>query len=846
MGLRLSYIFLISLITCFNACGPNLPADVAHAYQQLPDEIDFNFHVRPILSDRCSRCHGPDEKVRKADLRLDKEETAFAKLSESSGFAFVPGKPDQSVAVHKILSTDSEIKMPPPESKMSLTAQEKATIVKWIEQGAEWKQHWSFIAPEKKDLPVVQNLEWVRNPIDRFILTHLEREGIHPSEEATKENLIRRLTLDLTGLLPSLEEIDNFLTNHHEQAYEEVIDRLLASPKFGERWSWDWLDAARYADTNGFQNDPERKMWPWRDWVIQVINDNMPYDQFTIEQLAGDLIPNASVSQIIATGFNRNHTYNGEGGRIPEETRVENVFDRVETMGTIWLGLTLTCTRCHDHKFDPLTQQEYYQFFDYFNQTSEAGENGNGMIKPVLDLSPPLEKEQVEKLQKFVDQISEKVTAHESIIFPHEEGQTPAESPAAANLVGDNLLALSTTPSKRGSFGIDLLKEVYKNVDVVYTNLLVKLKDAIANRNKAESDNLQVMIMDELDQSRTSFILQRGAYDKHGEEVTLGVPSVLPTLPDNAPANRLGLANWIVSPDHPLTARVTVNRFWQSFFGNGLVKSTDDFGVQGDKPTHPELLDWLAVDFIESNWDVKALFKKIVMSATYRQSSKMRVELLEKDPDNRLLARSSRYRLPSWMLRDNALFISGLLVDSIGGSPVNPYQPAGIWEEATFGVKKFEQDHGNDLYRRTIYTFWRRIVGPTMLFDNSPRQVCSVKPSRTNTPLHALTTLNDVTFVEASRVMAERIMAMSGKDDERIDLAFRLATSRFPNTEEKAVLTEGLQKLKNKFENQHSDAEKLTRVGEYRTNHKLEVKEHAAYTAFCSMILNLDETITKQ
>jgi len=843
--LKLKLTLILPLILTL-ACQPSLPEDIGMVYQNLPEKIDFNFDVRPILSDRCSPCHGPDEKARKAELRLDVEERAFAKLTKSEGYAFVAGNIRESNAATRILSTDPEVMMPPPDSKLTLTPKEKAIILKWIEQGAEWKAHWAFTPPEKSELPSVQNKEWAENPIDYFILERLEREGLSPSTETNKETLIRRVTLDLIGLPPTLEEIDVFLNDKSPQAYEKLVDWLMASPHFGERWCWDWLDAARYADTNGFQNDPERNMWPWRDWAIKAINDNMPYDQFTIEQLAGDLLPNATPDQILATAFNRNHMYNGEGGRIPEETRVENVFDRVETMGTLWLGLTINCTRCHDHKFDPLTQKEYYQFFDYFNQTSEEGVGYTGRVKPILDLSGPLELEKVAKLQAFVDEIGQKVAAIEKNLYPHKEGETPAESPATAGLDGDQLYALGTEPSKRNPYYLGLLNDEHKEKEPKYAKSLEELKDAIGERDKQSGDNLQVMVMDQLQRPRPSFILNKGTYDQRLEQVKMGVPAVLPPLPPNAVGNRLALAQWLVSPDHPLTARVTVNRFWQAFFGTGLVKTLDDFGVQGEKPSHPALLDWLAVTFMKSDWDVKALFKTIVMSATYGQSSKVTPELLERDPDNRLLARGVRFRLPSWMLRDQALYISGLLQDSIGGPAVKPYQPEGIWEEATFGFKKYEQDHGNDLYRRTLYTFWRRIVGPTMLFDNSTRQNCSVNSSRTNTPSHALTTLNDITYVEAARVMAERLLTSISADDKRIDRAFRLATARLPQPEEKQLLIKRLHQLKTDFSYQPEEARKLIQVGEYRQNKTLDVIEQAAYTALCSMIINLDEAVTKQ
>lgn len=844
--MRSGLFILLPVVFLAASCSSRMPDDVATAYAQLPDKIDFNYHVRPILSDNCFACHGPDEKARKAGLRLDDADAAFALLQDNVTYALVAGHPFESEAVRRMLTDEPEKVMPPLESNSVLSAHQKAMLIKWLEQGAEWKAHWSFIPPQKTALPVVRSAESSSHPIDRFVLARLEQEGLRFSPPADKATLLRRITLDLTGLPPTLAELDAFLQDNSSAAFEKVVDRLLASPQFGERWAWDWLDAARYADTNGFQGDPERKMWPWRDWVIQAINDNMPFDRFTVEQLAGDLLPDATDDQVLATAFNRNHMYNGEGGRIPEETRVENVFDRVETTGAVWLGLTLTCSRCHDHKFDPITQKEYYQLYDYFNQTSEEGLGGGGRVPPVLDLSPPLEKEKVAKLQAFVDQIGEQVEDYEAKLFPRESGPA-ASSPAAADLHGDNIYALGFPPAKRNTYYLGLLIEHFKSRDPEYTTLLTDLRKAMGETNRQSGSNLLVMVMDETTNPRPTFILDRGSYDKHGEQVKMDVPKVLPPLLDGERThNRLELARWLVEKDHPLTARVTVNRFWQAFFGNGLVKTPEDFGAQGAIPTHPELLDWLAVDFVESGWDVKALFKQMVLSTTYQQSSKTSAALQDKDPDNHLLGRAARFRLPAWMIRDQALAISGLLQDSIGGPAVRPYQPEGIWEEATFGKTIYRQDTGDALYRRTLYTFWRRIVGPTVLFDNSARQVCSVKPIRTNSPQHALTTLNDVTFVEAARVMAARVMSTVSPAPEQLRTAFRLATARYPKAEEQAVLERRLDQFRQEFVKADSSAQQLLAIGEFDQNTTSDPVEQAAFSALCLMILNLDETLNRQ
>ena len=846
-----SRLLLVGLVALFGSvmygCRSDLPRDVAQAYRDLPADIDFNFDVRPILSDRCYACHGPDGNTREADLRLDTEEGAKRSKLESGWHAVVEGDPALSAVIARVLHEDPEEVMPPVDSKLMLSAREKAVLVKWIEDGAEWKPHWAFVPPERPAVPDIRNRTWVRTPIDAFILARLRQEGMKPSKEADKATLLRRVTLDLTGLPPTLDELDAFLQDDSENAYEQVVDRLMSSTAYGERWAWDWLDAARYADTNGFQGDPTRTMWPWRDWVVNALNANMPYDRFSIEQLAGDLLPDATTDQILATAFNRNHMYNGEGGRIPEETRVENVFDRVETVGTVWMGLTMNCSRCHDHKFDPLTQQEYFQMFDYFNQTSEVGGHSHGRVEPLLDLSPPDYKEQIALRKEELDRVAEQLHEYEKEIFPREEGKSAAESPAAMGLLGEHVDALKVHPSKRSTYYLRRLTEpfIYTNPD--YVARLQEMKEVRDAYNRQARENVMVMVMDQRKAPRETYVLTRGTYNKpEGEPLTRDVPAFLPALPVDQTNNRLALAQWLFEENHPLTGRVTVNRIWQAFFGTGLVKTVEDFGIQGEKPSHPRLLDWLAVEFKESGWDVKALHKLIVMSATYRQRSKVTLKQLDQDPENRLLARGSRYRLPSWMIRDQALAASGLLVDRLGGMPVKPYQPAGIWKEATFGKIAYEQDSGEALYRRTVYTFWRRIVGPTMLFDTASRQTCSVRSPQTNTPLHALVTLNDITYVEAARVLAQRVMNNASSDDERIDMAFRLATARFPGDKERKVLIKRLDALRQQYTAAPSDAEELLAVGESTHDQTLDPVDLAAFTGISTLILNLDETLTRQ
>lgn len=803
--------------------------------------IDFSRDIQPILSENCYHCHGPDAAERKADLRLDVEKDA--KLVRDGITAIAPGKSHASTVIERIFSTDPDEVMPTPKSNRKLTEAQKQLLKQWIDEGAKWGRHWAFERIERPQVP--QN--GAKHPIDAFIRAKLAEKGLKPSPQAAPETLLRRLSLDLTGLPPTPEERGAFL----EQGYAKAVQRLLDSPRFGERWAWDWLDAARYADTNGYQGDPERTMWPWRDWVVRAINANMPYDQFTVWQLAGDLLPSPTQEQKLATGFNRNHMINGEGGRIAEETRVENVMDRVETTSTVWVGLTMGCSKCHDHKFDPLTMRDYYALYDVFNQTSEDGKGRSGQAIPAMDMSTPAELERVKKANEKVSAIAKEVEAFELKKFPRAEGKTLKES-EAAKLPG-NLPAYiaQTEPKNRG---VDPLLEAvsyFKDKDPAYSKLLQRSLSAAREKVAAGNGVTKVMVMDTLPQARETFLLEKGAYDKPmTTKVSFNVPASLPPLAKDTPRNRLGLAQWIINRDNPLTARVTVNRFWQAFFGVGLVKTAEDFGVQGEVPLHQELLDWLAAEFIESGWDVKALMRLIVTSESYQQSSRFAVPgspLAEVDPENRLLGRGARFRMPSWMIRDQALFVSGLMKEQQGGPSVKPYQPEGIWEEATFGKKSYTQDHGDALYRRTLYTFWRRIVGPTSLFDNSARQVCVIKAARTNTPLHALVTMNDPTYVEAARALAQRVLLAAGwNPDAALSYAFLLVTSRAPAAAEQVVLKAQLAKLQAQMSADPMAAAKLLAVGESKKHELLNASTHAAWTAVCLMLLNLDEVVTKE
>ncbi|WP_414663135.1 PSD1 and planctomycete cytochrome C domain-containing protein [Horticoccus sp. 23ND18S-11] len=841
------------------------------------ESVDFNRQILPILSDACFNCHGPDAGSRKAKLRLDQREGIFRTREDIT--VVTPGDPARSELFLRITSKEEDEVMPPPEANRQLKPDEVALLRKWIAAGAPWGLHWAFTPPVRPEVPALPKSVGATaarlTPVDAFVGTQLAASGLAFAPEADRPTLLRRVTLELTGVPPTPAELDAFLADRSPDAYERVVDRLIASPRYGERWAWDWLDLARYADTNGFQGDPERTMWPWRDWVVNALNANMPYDQFTIEQLAGDLLPDATREQKLASGFHRNNMFNGEGGRIAEETRVENVFDRVETTATVWLGATFTCARCHDHKYDPITQKDYYAMFDVFNQMSETGSAGGqrGQIAPVLDMSTDAERERVKKTTAAVEAAAKEVEAFEVTKFPRPEGRPLAESPDALKLPGNLPATLAKVEPRRR--GVDSLLEAIPHFkttepDPAYAALLQKLLTAVRARDTANSNITKVMIMDELPKPRDTFMLNKGNYEsKTDVKVTGAIPSMFarahgsepgapvsrplsvadaggtPALPEKR-FNRLDLARWLVSAENPLVARVTVNRAWQAFFGTGLVKTAEDFGAQGERPSHPELLDWLATEFVRSGWDMKALHRLIATSATYRQSSRVTAALYERDPENRLLARGPRHRMPSWMIRDQALAAAGLLMDKPGGPSVNPYQPAGIWEEATFGKKTYKQDHGTALYRRSLYVFWRRIVGPTSFFDAGARQVCTVKVARTNTPLHALVTLNDPAFVEAARVLAQGASVAADTDAARLDYVFRVVTSRLPVARERTILLERLARLRTQFAADPASALQLAATGEAARPETLDAVEHAAWTALCSLLLNLDETLSRE
>jgi mono/diheme cytochrome c family protein len=766
--------------------------------------VDFDREVRPILADNCFACHGPDAGQRKAKLRLDTPEGALG--PRPGGPVIVPGQPDNSQLIQHITSDDPETRMPPPKTGKRLSAAQVEILRRWINEGAKWSIHWSFRTPQRPLLTNVRDSSWVRNPIDRFILARLEKEGLPPSPEADRVTLLRRLTLDLTGLPPTPAEVDAFCADQHPQAYEKVVERLLASPRYGERMALEWLDAARFADTHGYHIDSGRDMTRWRDWVIDAFNRNKPFDEFTVEQLAGDLLPGATVEQKIASGFHRNHMINFEGGAIPQEYHTAYIVDRVNTTGTVWLGLSVACAQCHDHKYDPIRQREYYQLYAFFHNVPENGLDGSkGNAAPLLKVPTREQRRRLDQLDQAILDLEKRLKGP---LKPQE--QKP---------LGEQLAAMK------------------------------KSREALSNSIPS------TMVMEEMNQPRETFVLVRGQYDKKGEKIKAATPAFLPPLPAGAPANRLGLARWLVDPSHPLTARVAVNRYWQMYFGTGLVKTAEDFGTQGERPSHPELLDYLAVEFVRSGWDIKRLQRLIVTSATYRQSSVVQPELLARDPENRLLARASRLRLQAEFIRDQALFISGLLNRDIGGASVSPYQPPGLWEElasrldgANWTAQTYKQSHGRDLYRRSMYTFWKRTSPPPTLttFDAPDRETCTVRRARTNTPLQALILMNDPTYVEAGRKLAERILAESGQDaQERIAFAFRLVTARAPRPAEIAVLRKVLDEQLAVYRADSQAALRLLKIGEAPRGERFDPVELAAWGVVAGILLNLDETVTR-
>ena len=771
MNKRVPLLVLIITIILYSIQACNTATEKSEVH--IPDKVSYNFDIRPILSDKCFSCHGPDGNKREAGLRLDNEESAYKALKENPGaHALVPGKPELSEVFLRVSTKDTAIMMPPPSSYLKLSNNEIKLIKKWIDQGAKYETHWSFVKPKKTPLPEPEDPEWVKNEIDYFILSKLEQRGLTPNPEAEKEFLLKRLSLDLTGLPPGLDLMDAFLADNSPSAYEKIVDKLLQSPAYGEKMALHWLDVARYADSHGFQDDSYRSQWPWRDWVIYSFNKNLPYDKFITYQLAGDLIPNATKEQILATGFNRNHKITEEGGVVDEEYRVSYVIDRTNTFSKALIGVTMECAQCHDHKYDPFSQKNYYQLYSFFNNVKEVGiESTVGgpetyAKKPMIEIS----NDEVNKILKFI--------------------------------------------------------------------------------NKQDTNKLIVSVMGDRDTLRKTFILERGAYDAPRAEVKAGTPESILAFDQKYPKNRLGLAQWLFDKRNPLTSRVFVNQLWQEIFGRGIVKTAGDFGMQGELPTHPELLEWLAVDFMNNGWNVKRLVKQMLMSATYRQSAVISPDKLKADPENIFLSRAPRYRIKAELVRDLVLSSSGLLIKTIGGPSVKPYQPPGLWENASSGrgiLRNYKQDHDRDLYRRGMYTFVKRTVPPPVMgiFDASNRDQCEVNRLKTNTPLQALIMMNDPTVLEASRVLAAKLDREPLEAKEKVIRAFRLIVCRKPSEKEIEVLTSYYSDQLNIFKKQKNRAESLLSIGEYPLPQNSNKSSVAAWMQVISALYNLEETITK-
>ncbi|MBI0397137.1 PSD1 and planctomycete cytochrome C domain-containing protein [Cyclobacterium marinum] len=773
VGLKNKAVFTSILTMLFIAAVALNSCSNENNYKQasIPDQVSYNFHIRPILSDNCFACHGPDANKREAGLRLDTEVGAYAALNDNpNGHAIVPGKSNQSEVIARIFSEDVTETMPPLESNLSLSDQEKQLIKKWIDQGAIYEKHWAFEPPVKKDIPLSSLSDWNQNPIDGFVLAKMKENGLTPNPKAEKNFLLKRLSLDLTGLPPTSEEVRSF--NSGEKSWEQMIDLYLSKPAYGEKLALLWLDISRYADSFGYQNDNIRTQWPYRDWVIHAFNKNFPYDKFLKWQLAGDLFPEPNREQLLATAFNRNHKITEEEGVIHEEYRVEYVLDKTNTFSKVILGMTMECAQCHDHKYDPISQKDYYNLYAFFNNTPEKGFEG-GAGSPVRAKSPLMwvDTEDTEGILNFI--------------------------------------------------------------------------------NHPDSNKIAVSIMQDLkDSIRPTFILDRGIYDAPtGEPLNPKTPDIIKPFSKDLPKNRLGLVEWAFAEDHPLTSRVFVNLIWQEIFGVGLVPSSGDFGMQGKLPTHPELLDWLAVEFRESGWDIKQLIKLIVSSTTYQQSSAISKETLAIDPDNTYLSRFPRLRLHAELIRDMVLASSGLLVDELGGPSVKPYQPEGLWEASSSGrgeLNIYRQDKGDKLYRRGIYTFIKLTLPPPslLIFDGSNRDICQVNRNRTNTPLQALALLNDPLVLEASRVLAENLVHELKDEEAAIAEAFVRILGRLPKNEENQLLLGFYAEEVLRFENSPEIASGSLDIGESPASKKEAVRT-AALMQVIVALYNLEEAITK-
>ena len=837
------------------------------------EQVKFNRDVRPILSQNCFSCHGPAKQ--KAGLRLDSAEAATKKLK--SGFtAVVPGKPDESELVRRIFAADADEVMPPAEAHKTLTADQKETLRRWVAQGATYEPHWSFAKLTRPALPASAGMS---NSVDVFINERLSAAKLTSNGEADKATLIRRVAFALTGLPPTPAEVDLFLNDKAPDAYERMVDRYLRSPHFGEEMARHWLDLARYADTHGLHLDNVRGVWPYRDWVVNAFNTNKSFDKFTVEQLAGDLLPSATTDQLVATGFNRCNVTTGEGGSIDAEWHFRNAVDRAAVAAETWMGLTAGCAVCHDHKFDPLSQKEFYGLYAFFYSAAGPALDGNALTpEPSLKLATPEQTKQLAAMAERINKLNADIDAKTKAIAYSDPadaafllGATPAVTaditksfrawtqarggPEKEKLPQEikAILALNGKwkPDQATKLREFYLRTVCATTKDQFTPLIAERDKMTSERTKLDASIPATMIFRDAPTPRDAFVMLRGQYDKPGEKVLPGVPAALPTMKAAARANRLDLANWLVSPDHPLTARVFVNRVWQQMFGTGLVKTSADFGAQGEPPSHPELLDWLAADFRDGGWDVKALVRRLVTSNAFRRSAKVTKEVVSADPENRLYARGPRFRLDAEQVRDNALFVSGLLDPTVGGPGVKPYQPDNIWEPVGFtgsNTQHYKRDTGRALYRRTLYTFYKRTAPPPYMvnLDAPNREQPCAKRDRSNTPLQALQLMNDVQHVEAARGLAERMLTHGGASPaERIGFAFKVVLARTPDPTELAIVTEQLNAHLARYSKAPEDAKKLIAHGESKPNGKLAPTELAAYTLVANMLLNLDETLTR-
>ena len=835
-------------------------------------EVRVNFvrDIQPILSQHCYECHGADEQ--EGQLRLDAR--AVVMKGGVSGPLFEQGRGDASLLVGRLRSTDDDERMPPEGE--SLNEQQIALIARWIDQGADWpagvgvqvksaERHWAYVKPERPELPQIENENWAKNEIDRFVAARREREGITPSTAAEPTTLLRRVYLDLIGLPPSVAEVDAFVADPSSTELEAVVDRLLESPRFGEKWARSWLDLARYSDSNGYQADQLRDMWAYRDWVIDALNVDMPYDQFTIEQIAGDLLPSATVAQKIATGFHRTPTCNIEAGVDPEENRTNQVIDRVNTTGTVWLGTTLDCSRCHNHKYDPFTQKDYYQLFAYFNNTPlEVKNDGKESVQfdfygPKMKLPVPEQRKvkRVEIESQLAGPRAELKAAEETALKGLARWQndllTDDVRPSGAlpaRTIGQLKKVLAKPNDKRSEYERNRLRQYFLATRKNTRELRDKVAQLEKQLRKTDADTTLVMV--EVSEPRMTRVFKRGEFLSPGESVEAGVPTALHSLPDGVETNRLTLARWLVDRDNPLTARVRVNHWWTELFGRGLVVTGEDFGTQGTPPSHPQLLDWLAVTFMDDGWSTKRMLKRIVMSATYQQSSRVSAEMLDRDSENVLLARGPRFRLPAETIRDNGLMIAGLLDTKMGGPPVYPPQPPKVWRQTGRGEPVYRAAEGGDRFRRGVYVVWRRVAPyPSFVnFDAPDRTRCVVSRSLTNTPMQALTLLNDQAYIEMAQAFSARVLQLDGvgNDEERLELAFRMCVARVPSKLEINVLRELLVEERQRLTQVPQDVDTLTKnarlpVGLDAPANK---KEWAAWLCVANALLNLDETISKE